>query len=87
MKLIYIQWFMFMDKVGSKLMNIFSNITSGYKSSLRSIINTLIKYNLRMEYKTDDECITTFNDLKFRKIDARYVVYELSKDGAAEHLV
>jgi hypothetical protein len=39
-----------------------------------------------MEYKTDEECIKIFNELKFQKL-SRYVVYELSKEGGTEHFV
>ena len=30
-----------------------------------------------MNIQTDDECKTKFDEIKFRKIDARYVVYQI----------
>lgn len=40
-----------------------------------------------MQVSTDEECIKTFNDLKFGKIAAQYIVYELVKDPKNEHIV
>jgi hypothetical protein len=34
----------------------------------------------------DEDCIKTYNDLKFRKIQAQYIIYELVKDPS-EHIV
>lgn len=40
-----------------------------------------------MKVSIDEDCIKTFNDLKFRKIEAQYIIYELVKDPTSEHIV
>jgi hypothetical protein len=41
-----------------------------------------------MKLAIDDQILKTFTDFKFRKIDARYLTFKISKDlNGKEHIV
>lgn len=40
-----------------------------------------------MQVTTDEECIKTFSDMKFGKIDAQYIIYQFVKEPGNEHIV
>ena len=34
---------------------------------------------MSLKLKTNDDCFKTYEDLKFKKIDARYIIYKVEK--------
>lgn len=40
-----------------------------------------------MKVTIDEDCVKNYNDLKFRKINAQYIIYELVKEPNSEHIV